>query len=812
MATLAELMVKVGVSTQDFTKGMTSMAKDVEKQVSTMEKRFAAFDKIGDRLTGIGKAMSMTFTVPVLAAGAAAFKFAADLEDAMGAADQIFKGQSGEIKAWADNLENYYGIAESEALSYANTMGAMLQNIGGLSEAEAAKMSGTLVELAGDLTAMFGGTTESAVQALTGALKGNNSMLDNYGMGVNEATIKSKALAMGLIAEGEQLDLAGKQAATLALIMEQTADAQGQAAREAEGASGSMRGLMAELKNVATEFGEVLLPILTPFVAKIKELTEKFGALSPETKSLIVTIAGIAAAVGPLLIIFGTLVSSISTIAGVFVLLTGPIGLVIAAIAAAIAIGVLLYKNWDTISAEARKFAENAKEVGRWIKDGFISAFNAVVDAGKRFISSLWEGIKSVFFALLKGGIIGLVNDFILKPFFGIDLFAAGKQIIQGLWNGILNMGSTFKKNLARWIDEHIPQVVKKILGIASPSKIMEEFGRMVAEGLALGIKENAGKVYSATKLLSDNIINVADAMTGRLSAAVTRIDKEFKLWSLTAGVTATETERLAAEKGKLTNQLSIAADNIQLYEVALAKALESEGENSEAVITLKDKLLDARIAYLETADAIRGMNVQMEEQIQKAFEATDTMEKWQSSMAKIGGSGMIIPAFNPDTGPGGGGGSSKSKTGFAYQDTSGFMHVVSDMSTALEYAAGAVREYTGNFASGYAHTAEGNRIKQVDLPGIAASKLSTMPLAGKGAIIPAYASGGIVSGPIGRPQLAVVHGGETVTPPGKQGAGDIHVHFHGPVYGMLDFEQMVVQIVRDKGLGGGFRGVFVRG
>ena len=45
---------------------------------------------------------------------------------------------------------------------------------------------------------MFGGTTESAVQALTGALKGNNSMLDNYGMGVNDATVKAKAFEMGL--------------------------------------------------------------------------------------------------------------------------------------------------------------------------------------------------------------------------------------------------------------------------------------------------------------------------------------------------------------------------------------------------------------------------------------------------------------------------------------------------------------------------------------------------------------------------------------------------------------------------------------
>ena len=48
-----------------------------------------------------------------------------------------------------------------------------------------------VIELAGDLTAMYGGTTQDAVRALTAALKGNNTMLDNYGMAVNDALVKT---------------------------------------------------------------------------------------------------------------------------------------------------------------------------------------------------------------------------------------------------------------------------------------------------------------------------------------------------------------------------------------------------------------------------------------------------------------------------------------------------------------------------------------------------------------------------------------------------------------------------------------------
>ena len=49
---------------------------------------------------------------------------------------------------------------------------------------------------------MYGGTfTADAVRALTGALKGNNTMLDNYGMAVNDAMIKTKALKWDCMTE-----------------------------------------------------------------------------------------------------------------------------------------------------------------------------------------------------------------------------------------------------------------------------------------------------------------------------------------------------------------------------------------------------------------------------------------------------------------------------------------------------------------------------------------------------------------------------------------------------------------------------------
>ncbi|MGI6074734.1 MAG: phage tail tape measure protein, partial [Fermentimonas sp.] len=344
---------------------LSKFEKQLRETGMTAEQVGQKLKDAGQKMTDIGKDLSMKVTAPIAAVGAASFKMAADLQDAMGATDQIFKGAADSVKSWADNLDGYYGIAEGEALEYANMMGSMLKNIGGLTEEEASKQAATLIELAGDLTAMYGGTTADAVRALTGALKGNNTMLDNYGMAANDAMIKTKALEMGLYDGTGQMDLATKQAATLALIMEQSAAAQGQAAREAEGASGGMRAFATEIKNLATDIGEVLLPVITPLLNRIGDIVKKFSELSPETQKIIVAIAGIAAAIGPVIVLIGTFVSSLGSIITFFAAggaaasifgtaigaLSGPIGWVVLAIAALVAAGIALYKNWDKVKA-----------------------------------------------------------------------------------------------------------------------------------------------------------------------------------------------------------------------------------------------------------------------------------------------------------------------------------------------------------------------------------------------------------------------------------------------------------------------------
>lgn len=502
--------------------------------------------KVGDKVSSIGKTLSTRVTAPIVAAGTVAVKAAADLEDAMGATEQIFGKAADAVKDWADDLDTYYGIAEKDALAYVNTMGSMLQNIGGLAADEAASTGERLLELAGDLTAMYGGTVDDAVRALTGALKGNNTMLDNYGMAVNDALIKTKALEMGLMGEGEQLTLQAKQAATLALIYEQTAAAQGQAAREAEGASGSFRTLTTELKNLGADLGQILLPAVTEVVQHISQLVQKFSELSPETQEIIVKILALAAALGPVLLIGGKMISGIGTLvsgvgalstaigaasaggtalSAVFAALTGPVGIVAAAVAALAAAFVGLFQTDEEFRASVIEGWEEVKsffsELWTQIADIFSAAFELIkaifqnaLDALKQFWDNHGEAIKTATSATWE--IIKTTIETVLTLISGI--IKTITKIIQGDWQGawetVKNTATTIWNNISSMVNSVFNTIStfirSKLEEIKSNWKNAWENVRSTLQNAGEAIKSAISNIGTAIRSKFQEIINNA--------------------------------------------------------------------------------------------------------------------------------------------------------------------------------------------------------------------------------------------------------------------------------------------------------------
>ena len=141
-----------------------------------------------------------------------------------------------------------------------------------------------------------------------------------------------------------------------------------------------------------------LQPVLEKVMNAISKVLDYISNLSPETMKIIVIVLAVIAAISPLM-------SLISGLTQAFSLLASPVGIVIAIIAALIAIGVLLYKNWDKITAKATEMWENIKakweefktttaETFETIKQSMIDKFNAAKESVLNIFESIKNGIK----------------------------------------------------------------------------------------------------------------------------------------------------------------------------------------------------------------------------------------------------------------------------------------------------------------------------------------------------------------------------------------------------------------------------------
>lgn len=204
------------------------------------------------------------------------------------------------------------------------------------------------------------------------------------------------------------------------------------------------------LKDTIAEHEPQLQAIMDLLSDVQQKFSEAFGGASDDASSLVS--GGLPALVGALLDVLGaaanvldkfvewkgfiptvtTLATAVTTALGAaFIFLTGPIGLVILAIGAVIAIGVLLYKNWDTVK-------EKAGQLGEWISAKFSALKDAVcnaVDGFKDKFPVAFEFIKGVFdgwWTTVKG-----VIDGVKQVFQGIIDFVAG--VFTGDWSRALD-------------------------------------------------------------------------------------------------------------------------------------------------------------------------------------------------------------------------------------------------------------------------------------------------------------------------------------------------------------------------------------
>ena len=227
--------------------------------------------------------------------------------------------------------------------------------------------------------------------------------------------------------------------------------AQQMADTQLDNLQGQITILKSALEGLAISFGELLMPAIKQIVGWVQKFVDWLNGLSEGTKKTVVTIALLAAALGPVLIVIGKVISAvgtimtvvpkiarvINTVKGAFAalnttMLANPIVLIIAAIAALVAAFIYLWNNCDGFRQFWIDLWENVKQVA-------ITVWNAI----KEFFSQVWEAIKTIFstvFEVIKTLVTTYFNLYktIIQTVFNVI-----KTVITTLWEAIKGVFTT---------------------------------------------------------------------------------------------------------------------------------------------------------------------------------------------------------------------------------------------------------------------------------------------------------------------------------------------------------------------------------
>jgi hypothetical protein len=293
-----------------------SILADVDELKKSLNVGSKDVDGFAGKIGDFSKKAAVAFAAAAAAAGAMAVKIgvdavkaASDLGETISKVNVLFGDTAKDIEAFADGAAKSLGQTRQQALNAAATF-ATFGKSAGLSGKELATFSTDFVKLASDLASFNNTSPEQAINAIGSALRGEAEPLRQYGVLLDDASMRQAALELGIVSTTKNaLTPQQKVLAAQALIYQQTSAAQGDFERTSDGLANKTRILTAQLENAKVTIGEALLPIVlelaTLFSDKVIPIIEKvagaFGSKKDGLDGTLTTLAdGIKGFVQPI--------------------------------------------------------------------------------------------------------------------------------------------------------------------------------------------------------------------------------------------------------------------------------------------------------------------------------------------------------------------------------------------------------------------------------------------------------------------------------------------------------------------------------
>jgi len=374
----------------DLVVGIRGDTKQFEDAIKRSEKTLLAFGKSAAR---IGRSLTTFVTLPLLGIGTAFAKVAADAEETNSKFNAVFKEQSEVVREWAEAYSRATGRSTIKNIEWLASVQDLFVPLG-VARNEATNLSKSVVTLATDISSFNNQPTERVLLDIQSALVGSVITMRKYGVVLNETNLNQELLNMGITGGNQAATAAEKALARLNIILASTKDAQGDAERTAGSFTNRFIALKSSVVDLSESFGNLMLPTLQKLVSVVIKAVRFVDDLDERQQKLILTIAALAAAIGPLLFVVGKLIA-------LFAALSGPAGWIVLASLALIALAIALSDETKEAQKSARWHEELAdsmivyKETVEDTKDAIEALTRSQINAREKEIQLTLRKLKS---------------------------------------------------------------------------------------------------------------------------------------------------------------------------------------------------------------------------------------------------------------------------------------------------------------------------------------------------------------------------------------------------------------------------------
>ena len=536
---------------KDFDEAGESSSRfaDVLKANLTSEAIIGGIKTIGKAALEVGKAFGSLVVEGV--------KSFAELEQNIGGSEAVFGEFAASIQKTAEQAYRTMGTTQSEYLATANKMGALFQG-SGLDAQRSMDLTTQAMQRAADMASVMGIDTQSALDAVTGAAKGNYTMMDNLGVAMNATTLEAYRVSQGMDTAFSKMSNAEKAELAMKYFFENTTQYAGNFEREAsETISGSIGQLTASVQTWVAGLGnsEADITVLTQNI--VNAFQDVVANVVPVVENIVSTIPTVLATLMPainqllpMLLTIGadvinTMLEGITSALPALVAAAKPIVSVLVTglvknLGPILKTGVeILLSLIDGIADTLPDLIPMAVEVIETVIEGLVDNLPKIVETGINVLASLIEGLTNAIPKLVQF-IPRIITTFVqtitqkLPQIIQMGIKTL-TSLIEGLTKALpqlVQMLPQIITTIVSYITNNLPQILKMGVEIllALAEGIIKSVGNLASAGWEI-IKTLVGTLASLPSQMWDIGKEVVSGIWEGISDSYTWIKNKIRGW-----------------------------------------------------------------------------------------------------------------------------------------------------------------------------------------------------------------------------------------------------------------------------------------